>query len=106
MHSSRWMALYQEHQSHVLLVYLLALITNIRYLAARESYAEVAAPALALQVLGAGLYAAASPLPYVRPLSLAVGAGGGALCAALAWCTCTRCWPAPWRCSTRTCWSR
>ena len=60
MHSSRWMALYQEHQSHVLLVYLLALITNIRYLAARESYAEVAAPALALQVLGAGLYAAAS----------------------------------------------
>ena len=79
-------SLYQEHQSHVLLVYLLALVTNARYLAAGQPHAEVAAPALALQVLGAGLYAAGAPLarrPWARPLSLVIGAGGGALCCAL-----------------------
>ena len=79
----RLRALYQEHQSHVLLVYLLALATNCRYLASGQAHPEVAAPALALQLLGAGLYAAA-PRPRVRELSLAVGAGGGTLCAALA----------------------
>ena len=80
--SKRLRALYQEHQFHVLLVYLLALVTNCRYLASDQAHPEVAAPALALQLLGAGLYAAA-PRRREREISLVVGAGGGTLCAVL-----------------------
>ena len=82
----RFLALYKEHETHILAWYALMLITNIRYVAEGTPYAACAWPALVLQCAGAALYAWA-PRPawdaWVRAGALAVGGGGGALCATL-----------------------
>ena len=82
----RFLTLYKEHDTHILVWYVLMLITNIRYVAEGAPHGACAWPALALQCAGAALYAWA-PRPawdaWVRAGALAVGGGGGALCATL-----------------------